>query len=147
MEPLVLLVDDDPDFLEVAKGAIARMDLRADVRYLNDSAEALRMIGIGAGRGGPPENLVAVFADLDMPGITGWDILRRVRANPLTRQLPVVIVSSSTRPEDVKASYDLGASSYLVKHFELREPGDYLARAVRYWCEQNRVPWAPGAVG
>lgn len=147
MDPLVLLVDDDVEFLETAKGAIGRMGIRADVRFLHDGSEALRLLGLESGRGGPPSNLVAVFADLDMPSVTGWEILRRVRANPLTRQLPVVIVSSTARAEDVRTSYDLGASSYLVKHFELREPGDCLARAVRYWCELNRVPWAPSAVG
>lgn len=147
-DPLVLLVDDDEDFLHMVRRALRREPFQADVRLMTSGAEALRFLGL-AGNGSstpPPPNLVAVFVDLDMPGVTGWEILRRVRGNVDTRDLPVVMVSSSARTLDVRHSYDLGANSYLVKEFDPTEPGRFLMRAIRYWCELNRVAgWAPGA--
>jgi two-component system response regulator len=147
-DPVVLLVDDDEDFLHIARRAISRAQIQADVRAMTSGTEALRFLGLtaDAGSSNPPPNLVVVFVDLDMPLVTGWEILRRVRANTITRDLPVVVVSSSARPLDMRHSYDLGANSYLVKQFDPAEPGRYVARAIRYWCELNRVPgWRPGA--
>jgi two-component system response regulator len=147
-KPVILLVDDDDDFLEIAERAIRREEVRALVQVVRNGDEALQFLGLARPEEavGPPANLVAVFLDLDMPRVTGWDVLDRVRSDARTRELPVVVVSSSARREDVRRSYDLGANSYVVKHFDPAGPGRYLARAIRYWSELNRVPgWAPGA--
>ena len=146
-DPLVLLVDDDEDFLHIARRAIRREQFPVDVRTMGSGAEALRFLGLAANGHGtpPPPNLVVAFVDLDMPFVTGWEVLRWVRQNVETHDLPVVMVSSSARTLDVRHSYDLGANSYLVKQFDPTEPGHFLARAIRYWCELNRVAgWAPG---
>lgn len=147
-KPVILLVDDDDDFLHIADRAIRREQVRARVHVVRNGDEALRFLGLANGGegGGPPANLVAVFLDLDMPVVSGWDVLDRVRGDARTRELPVVIVSSSARREDVRRSYDLGANSYVVKRIDPAGPGRYLARAIRYWSELNRVPgWTPGA--
>ena len=147
-KPVVLLVDDDDDFLDIADRAIRREQLRARVHVVRNGDEALRFLGLTAGsaENSPPANLVAVFLDLDMPVITGWDILDRMRGDARTRDLPVVIVSSSARREDVRRSYDLGANSYVVKRLDPAGPGRYVARAIRYWSELNRVSgWTPSA--
>lgn len=147
MVPLVLLVDDDEDFLHIARRALQRAPVKAEVRLLPDGGQALRVLGL-AGDGeasGPPRNLVALFVDLDMPLVNGWEILGRVREDPRTHDLPVVVVSSSSRVDDVRRSYELGANSYMVKQFDPAGPGRYLATAIHYWVELNRAPgWAPG---
>jgi CheY-like chemotaxis protein len=74
-----------------------------------------------------------------MPRVDGWEVLRRMRASPRTARLPVVVVSSSDRPEDIQRCYALGANSYLLKRFDPRGPGTYLAEAARYWIEMNQV--------
>jgi CheY-like chemotaxis protein len=74
-----------------------------------------------------------------MPQIDGFEVLKRLRSVRRTHAIPVVVVSSSDRPEDVRRSYDLGANSYLVKQFDDREPGGWLADAARYWLELNHV--------
>ena len=81
----------------------------------------------------------AVFLDLKMPRVDGWEVLRRIRASRRTARLPVVVVSESDRPEDIRLSYALGANSYLLKRFDVRSPGAYLAEAARYWVELNQV--------
>jgi len=63
-----------------------------------------------------------------------------VREDPRTADLPVVVLSRSDRPEDVRRSYELGANSFVVKRFDPRGPGTYLVDAVRYWLELNRGP-------
>jgi CheY-like chemotaxis protein len=141
MKPLVLLVDDDEDFLHIARRALKRDPVEADVRLLPGGTEALSELGLDgrAAAAGPPENLVALFVDLDMPSVNGWEVLERVRADARTRNLPVVVVSSSTRTDDVNRSYELGANSYVVKQIDPEGPGRYLTRAIRYWAVVNRA--------
>ena len=143
MKPLVLLVDDDEDFLHIARRALKRDPVEAEVRLLPGGTEALSELGLdGRGAAGPPDNLVALFVDLDMPLVTGWEVLERVRADARTRTLPVVVVSSSSRIDDVNRSYELGANSYVVKQIDPDGPGRYLTRAIRYWSEVNRASGA-----
>lgn len=141
MKPLLLLVDDDEDFLHIARRALTRDPVEAEVRLLPGGAEALSELGLdgGAAAAGPPDNLVALFVDLDMPLVNGWEVLERVRSDARTRTLPVVVVSSSTRTDDVNRSYELGANSYVVKQIDPDGPGRYLTRAIRYWTEVNRA--------
>lgn len=143
MDTLVLLVDDDADFLHIARRALDRDPVPADVVLVADPGEALRMLGLtdtDAEAAAPPRNLVALFVDLDMPRVSGWEVLNRVREDARTHELPVVILSSSSRADDVRRSYALGANSYVVKQIDPDGPGRYLTRAIRYWVELNRVP-------
>lgn len=139
--PVLLLVDDDPNDVTIALRAIRRAGLPVDVQTLENGREALEALDLddnGSPRGAPLEPQV-IFLDLRMPQIDGFEVLRRLRRAPQTRSIPVVMVSSSERPEDVRRSYALGANSYLVKRFDGRDPGGWLAEAARYWIELNQV--------
>jgi CheY-like chemotaxis protein len=139
--PVVLLVDDDEDYLLIAGRAIEREEVRADIRVLKSGQEVLAYLGLdGSETDARPPNLVAAFVDLNLPGVNGWELLRRIRADERLRELPVIVVSSSARASDVRRSYDLGANSYVVKRYDPSGPGRYLARAIRYWTELNCVP-------
>ena len=139
--PVVLLVDDDEDYLLIAGRAIQREEIRADIRVLKNGQEVLAYLGLdGSGDDTRPNHLVAAFVDLNLPGVNGWELLRRIRADERLRDLPVFVVSSSARASDVRRSYDLGANSYVVKRYDPSGPGRYLARAIRYWTELNCVP-------
>jgi two-component system, response regulator len=140
-QPVVLLVDDDEDYLLIAGRAIQREEVRADIRVLKSGQEVLAYLGLdGSGTDARPANLVAAFVDLNLPGVNGWELLRRIRADERLKELPVIVVSSSARASDVRRSYDLGANSYVVKRYDPSGPGRYLARAIRYWTELNCVP-------
>jgi two-component system response regulator len=146
--PVILLVDDDEDFLAVADRAIARAKLQVSVQVARSGVEAMDRLGLRGVAGAEalrPPDLVMVMLDLSMPGVTGWDVLRRIRQSPGTRQVPVVMVSSSDRPDEVQTSYSLGANSFLTKRFDPRGVGRYLAEAARYWIELNQPPPAAGA--
>ena len=142
--PGVLLVDDDEDYLFVARRAIERAGLHADVRVARDGDEALRVLGLKPGGVEPaaPHTVVVVMLDLRMPGLSGWDVLRQIRDSATMHELPVVVVSTSSHSDDVARSYERGANSYVVKRMDEGSPGRYVAEAARYWVELNTPPRA-----
>ncbi len=136
----ILLVEDDRNEVNVVLRALDRAGLDVPVTVAGDGVEALQVLGLEDD--GSPELPLprVVFLDLKMPRVDGWEVLRRIRAHPRTADLPVVVVSSSDREEDIQRSYALGANSFLQKHFDARGPGRYFAEAARYWLELNRNP-------
>jgi CheY-like chemotaxis protein len=136
----VLLVDDDEDFIRIARRAIDRAGIRARVAVAHDGDEALRALGLEGAYDVPRRPPVVVLLDLNMPARNGWDVLKRIREHAVTHELPVVVVSSSDRPRDVRQSYALGANSFVVKRFDPGKPGEYVADAIRYWVELNEPP-------
>lgn len=133
----VLLVDDDDMHLQVARRAIERTKLRAEVVAVGTGGDALKSLGLAAGSPVPARRIAVVLLDLGLPDMSGWDVLARIRGSARQRTLPVVLVSASDRPEDVRRAYESGANSYLVKRHEREQPGNYLAEAARYWVELN----------
>ncbi|HVP30012.1 MAG TPA: response regulator [Myxococcota bacterium] len=133
----IVLVEDDGNDLAVALRAFRRGQLDGKVQVLRDGAAALeylRDVTHGAGVVRPK----VVFLDLKMPKVDGLSVLRELRADERTRRIPVVVVSSSDRDNDVREAYRLGANSYLVKRFDPARPGGYLVDAARYWLDLNR---------
>ena len=141
-EPILLLIEDDLDHVDVTARALRRAGLAVRLCVVRDGKEALDLLGLEeVDKEGDFAALPrAVFLDLKMPRIDGWEVLRRIRESPRTARIPVIVVSESDRPEDVRLSYALGANSYLLKRFDPRGPGTYLAEAARYWIELNQVP-------
>jgi CheY-like chemotaxis protein len=135
---MVLLVDDDDAHLVVAQRAIVRSRLGVEVHVAHTGHEALRLLGLGEHPTPVDRSPVLVMLDLSMPGMSGWEVLRRIRA--AHQNVPVVVVSSSGRPDDVRRSYELGANSYVVKRYEADRPGGYMVDAARYWIELNEPP-------
>jgi CheY-like chemotaxis protein len=142
--PAILLVDDDEDHLLVARRAIERAGVPAEVRLASAGDEALRLLGLHPDTSEDVPAVALVLLDIGLPGLSGWEVLKRIRANERTRQTPVVMVSSSNRPEDVRRSYELGANSYLIKRGDRKHPGDYLAEAARYWVVLNEMSRGSG---
>jgi CheY-like chemotaxis protein len=138
--PCLLLIEDDRDYVDVIARALGKAGLEAELHVVRDGQEALDTLGIENGGFSEARPLPrVVFLDLKMPRVDGWEVLTRMRASPRTARVPVVIVSGSDRPEDIRRSYALGANSYLLKRFDPRGPGTYLAEAARYWIEMNQV--------
>ena len=114
----------------------------AEIETARDGAEVFHHLGLnGSGAEQPAlDGLAVILLDLNMPVLDGWEVLRRLRADRRTHRIPVVIISTSDRPQDVQKSYELGANSFVVKRFESKDPGGYLAETARYWVELNRPP-------
>ncbi|HVP38935.1 MAG TPA: response regulator [Candidatus Saccharimonadales bacterium] len=147
--PRVLLVDDEADYLFVARRALHRACIQAEIQTAADGGEVLRLLGLDTdpGVGSPPEGLAVILLDINMPGLDGIEVLRRIRFARRTRDIPVVMVSSSDRPDEVRLSYQVGANSFIVKRFDRENPGAYVAEAARYWIDLNRPPAIPRDAG
>ena len=145
----IVLVDDDRDDIEVALRAARREQLPVVITVFQDGREVLDALGVdsnGNGHGNAPARSRlrphAIFLDLRMPRIDGWEILARLRASPHTREIPVIVQSWSTRPDDIERCYALGANSFVAKRMTPTNPGFYFADAVRYWISLNQTPYS-----
>ena len=137
----LLLVEDNLNDVMVAMRAFRLHGLEHRVKVLRDGAAALDYLS-GEEEGGehePPPLPKVILLDLRMPRIDGRAVLRHVRADARTKDVPIVIVSSSQAESDIHDCYQMGANSFVVKSFDAKRPGEYLVDVARYWLDLNRV--------
>ncbi len=138
----ILLVEDNPDDLEMTLHALRKGHVANRVQVARDGAEALdSLFRTGAFTDRPlDERPKMILLDLKLPKVDGKEVLRRIKADPRTSTIPVVILTSSNEQVDVLQSYALGVNSFIVKpvSFEL------FVKAVQelgvYWLLLNQPP-------
>ena len=138
----ILLVEDNPSDLEVALRALREHKLCNNVQVARDGEEALDFIfcqGSFAGRR-PDELPRVILLDLKLPLIDGLEVLRQIRADARTRNVPVVVLTSSTEERDVVESYALGVNSYIAKPVGFEQFTDAMQAIGMYWLMLNRPP-------
>lgn len=137
---LILLVEDNPDDEALARRALARIEVPNEVAVARDGAEALDFLfGTGPFAARNADDLPAVvLLDLKLPKVDGLEVLRRLRADPRTRLLPVVVLSSSDEEHDVSESYRLGANSYIRKPVDFGRFSDAVRQLGAYWLTLNQ---------
>jgi CheY-like chemotaxis protein len=135
-EASILLVEDDPDHVELAMRALERHGVANQVFVAHDGAEALDYL-LGGRLATLPE---VVLLDLNLPKISGLDVLRRIRENENTRLLPVVILTSSDEETDLARSYELGVNSYIRKPVSFAEFAEAIRQVGVYWLVLNQSP-------
>jgi len=136
--PDVLVVEDNPDDVELTLRALKRMHLTNPVRVARDGVEALEIL-LGDGTARPPLPRV-VLLDLKLPRVGGLEVLARLREEERTRTLPVVVLTSSREEPDVKKAYALGVNSYVVKPVEFEKFVDAVGKVGQYWLLLNLPP-------
>jgi CheY-like chemotaxis protein len=137
---LILLVEDNADDVLLTRLAFERNRFAGEIVTAADGLEALDYLfatGPYAGRDGTmmPE---VVLLDLKLPKLDGLDVLRRIRSDPGTRRLPVVVLTSSNEQRDIVQSYELGANSFVRKPVDF---GEFVAAARQlglYWLTLNQ---------
>jgi CheY-like chemotaxis protein len=112
--PLVLLVDDDAGDQYLVRRALTSNDRTADLIVVDDGDTALDYL-LRRPEGDQPPRPDLVLLDLNLPGSDGFSILSAVRADPRLESVPVIVVSTSSRDEDIARSYQLGCNAYVVK--------------------------------
>lgn len=110
----VLVVDDNPGDLALIRESFGECSVQSRVTPALDAELAFEIL---SNPGRCPPDLVII--DVNLPRVDGFELLRRIRANPRLRVIPVVVMSSSTRPSDVERAYDLGANAYVPKPSDL----------------------------
>lgn len=141
---LILLVEDRPDDVELTLRAFQRSNIANEIVVVSDGAEALDYFfatGAYADRD-PAEMPAVVLLDLKLPKIDGLEVLRRMRSDPRTRLLPVVVLTSSNEEQDVVRSYDLGANSFVRKPVDFGEFIEAAHQLGLYWLVLNEPPTA-----
>lgn len=143
MDRPILLVEDNADDEELTLRALARSHVGNRVVVARDGAEALAFL-LGAPEApalGPLPALILL--DLKLPKIDGLEVLRRLRAAPRTRRLPVVILTSSGEERDLVEAYDRGANSYVRKPVDFVQFVDAVKQLGLFWLVVNQPPPAP----
>ena len=111
--PSILLVDDEPHDRELALAVIQRAAPDADIQLANGGEEAIRELRLQADGGATRPDLVIL--DFKMPGVSGADVLRAIRADPAACRSPIVMFSASDSECNIREYYDLGANAYIRK--------------------------------
>ncbi|MEI7663513.1 MAG: response regulator [Bacteroidota bacterium] len=138
----ILLVEDNPNDVTLVMRALKRNRVANNIEVVEDGAEALDFLfqkGRYASASGPYLPRV-VFLDIKLPKISGLEVLKEIRGNEKTRQLPVVIVSSSREDPDISKAYELGANSYVVKPVDFESFFKVISDLGMYWLIINEPP-------
>jgi two-component system, response regulator len=136
----ILLVEDNPDDVELTTVGLERHNLANRLVVVEDGAEAIELL-----LGEHAQRFAFVLLDLMLPKVNGQDVLERVRADPRTRALPVIVLTSSSQQEDMIDSYNNGANSYIRKPVDFKQFADAVAQLGLYWAVLNDTPelmWA-----
>ncbi|WP_425073403.1 response regulator [Sagittula sp. S175] len=138
----ILIVEDNPDDFEACAFALTEDGTFANpIVRCETGEEALRYLG-HAGLEAAPGNARpgVIFLDLNLPGLDGRDVLARLKRDPQTTALPVVVMSGSADPGDIHRCYEAGANSYLVKPGDLDGLTEVIQRVRDYWFGLVALP-------
>jgi CheY-like chemotaxis protein len=142
----ILIVEDNPQDLELAQRALRKAKLTNHIQVARDGEEALQFIfceGPHSGRkmeNGPK----VILLDLKLPKVDGLEVLKRIKSDPRTNSIPVVVLTSSKEQSDVVESYNLGVNSYIVKPVNFEQFSEAVQKLGMYWLLLNHPPQLEG---
>lgn len=138
----ILLIEDNPDDEALTLRAFNKNNIMNDVVVAHDGVEALDyLFARGPHAGRDVRDLPALtLLDLKLPKVDGLEVLKQVRANPLTQTLPVVILTSSKEEQDLMNGYRLGANSYIRKPVDFGKFIEAVRQLGLYWLVLNETP-------
>jgi len=140
-EKMILLVEDNADDEALTLRALKKNNIGNTVVVARDGAEALDFLfcsGVYANRD-PRDKPQVILLDLKLPKVDGLEVLRRIRADPSTRTLPVVILTSSKEEQDVVNSYLIGVNSYVRKPVDFIQFVEAIRQLGLYWLVLNET--------
>ena len=138
----ILLVEDNPHDAELTLRALWKNNLANNVLHAKDGAEAMECIfgpgGVAAKEDGKKPKVILL--DLKLPKVSGLEVLERIKSDPRTRNIPVVVLSSSREDSDLNRCYELGVNSYIVKPVEFENFVKAVADLGFFWLLLNETP-------
>jgi CheY-like chemotaxis protein len=138
----LLIVEDSQGDVELMLRTLKKNNLANKIYVVNDGAEALDFIfgkGVYISRESIEKPKV-IFLDLKLPKVSGLEVLHKLKSNPLTREIPVVILSSSSEDIDLKRAYELGANSFITKPVNYEDFSRLINELGLYWVVSNKIP-------
>jgi two-component system, response regulator len=137
----IFLVEDNPSDIDLTRRAFQRSRIANELVVAEDGREALdRLLGRGTWASAGPLAPALVLLDLNLPIVSGREVLRQIRADARTRRLPVVVLTSSREEQDVAATYDLGVNSYIRKPVDFSRFVEAVEHLGLYWLVLNEPP-------
>lgn len=139
---IILLVEDNPDDAELTLRAFKKSNLKNEIVVARDGVEALDyLFGTGSYEGRDvSDQPQLVMLDLNLPKIDGLEVLQAMRADPRTKLIPVVVLTSSKEQEDIVKSYRFGANSFVRKPVDFLEFVQAVQQLEMYWVVLNQIP-------
>lgn len=141
----ILLVEDNPDDVELTLHALRSRHVANRIHVARDGAEALAYLLPPGGAATPGETDARplprlVLLDLKLPKVSGLEVLAKLKANPATARIPVVMLTSSREDRDIEEAYRLGVNSYIVKPVEFENFAGAVQSLDLYWMVLNQPP-------
>jgi two-component system, response regulator len=142
----ILIVEDNPQDLDLAQRALRKAKLTNRIQIARDGEEALQFLFC---EGPYSERKIengprVILLDLKLPKVDGLEVLQRIKADPRTRTIPVVVLTSSKEQSDVIESYHLGVNSYIVKPVNFEQFSEAVQKLGMYWLLLNHPPQLDG---
>jgi two-component system response regulator len=137
----ILLVEDNPNDVKLTLNAFKTANLANSVHVSRDGVEALEYL-FGAASDGDqkvPEKPKLILLDLKLPRVDGHEVLRRIKTDPRTSGIPVVVLTSSSEERDVMRTYEVGANSYIVKPVDFEQFTESVRDIGKYWLVINHT--------
>jgi CheY-like chemotaxis protein len=138
----LLLVEDNPHEAQLTIRSLKKHNLANKLHHVEDGEEALNFIfGLEqyAGRR-VGDGLKVILLDLKLPKVDGLEVLKQLKSDDRTKQIPIVILTSSKEEQDIVASYKLGVNSYIVKPVQFESFAKAVADLGMYWMFHNQPP-------
>ena len=145
-DKIILLVEDNPDDVDLTLRALRKNNISNDIVVISDGAEALDcLFGTGEYEG---KRIIpsVVLLDIKLPKVNGLEVLKKLRAEELTKLIPVVILTSSNEEQDLINGYKFGCNSYVRKPVEFGEFANAVKGLGLYWLLLNEPPPKEGAI-
>ena len=138
----ILLVEDNPFDAELIIHSLKKVNLANNLVHVKDGQEALDFLfSTGQYEGqeltGKPK---VILLDIKMPRVDGIEVLKEIKENPLTKSIPVVIMTSSKEEQDIIKSYELGVNSFVVKPVDFNNFSKAVSELGMYWVLINQPP-------
>jgi CheY-like chemotaxis protein len=138
----ILLVEDNPDDVELTLRALKNQNISNHIEVVRDGAEALDFIFCtGDYSDHKMENAPkVVLLDLKLPKVDGLEVLKKIKSDPRTKAIPVVVLTSSREERDIVESYKLGVNSYIRKPVNFEQFSESVRQLGLYWLLLNEPP-------
>ncbi|MCJ2533932.1 MAG: response regulator [Candidatus Thermoplasmatota archaeon] len=137
----ILLVEDNRDDEELAKIALKNNNITNKMQVVRDGVEALEyLFGSVDSETLKCVGPTVVLLDLKLPKIDGLEVLRRIKTNPVSKKIPVVVLTSSSEEKDLVESYRLGVNSYIRKPVDFNQFTEVVRQIGLYWLSLNKQP-------
>jgi two-component system, response regulator len=135
----ILLVEDNPNDVKLTLHAFKTANLANTVHVARDGVEALEFLFSAAPSADQslPEMPKLILLDLKLPRLDGHEVLKRIRNDPRTRGIPVVVLTSSSEERDVMRTYEVGANSYIIKPVDFEQFTESVRDIGKYWLVMN----------